>query len=200
MEPPVLLAAAVEGARPILPMALIGGVLLATFVAIAFELLHKSLASVAGAIVAVVLALFLGVFPGPDPHHAVHGFIAHDLNVIGVIVGTSILVGIAGRSGLFHFIAIRLVKLTGGKPTLLLPAVLVATVGFVTFLVVCDGVRRGLALTRPVREASAAVATRGCAGRRCAGTRGWGRRAASPRRPRATSRRAGPERSRSDAG
>ncbi len=141
-----LLAAATEnaattaGTAPVLPMILIGGVLIVTFIAIAFELVHKSLAALAGAIVAVILALSLGVFGGEHPYHTVHQFIAHDLGVIGVIVGTSILVGIAAKSGLFHFIAIRLVKLTGGKPTLLLPAVMVATIGFVTFLTIAPGV------------------------------------------------------------
>ncbi len=133
-------APAAEGVRPVLPMVLIGLVLMGTFVAIAFELVHKSLAALAGAIVAVVLALALGVFGGESPYEHVHEFIAHDLNVIGVIVGTSILVGIAGRSGLFHFIAIKLVKLTGGKPALLLPAVMAATIGFVTFLTIAPGV------------------------------------------------------------
>lgn len=134
------LATAAEDAKPFLPMIVIGAVLLVTFVAIAFELVHKSLAALAGAIIAVILALALGVFSGASPYEQVHEFIAHDLNVIGVIVGTSILVGIAGRSGLFHFIAIKLVKLTGGKPTLLLPAVMVATIGFVTFLTIAPGV------------------------------------------------------------
>lgn len=126
--------------RPSLPMWLIGGVLVVTFLAIAFELVHKSLAALAGAIIAVAIALLLGVFHGPAPYAAVHEFIAHDLNVIGVIVGTSILVGIAARSGLFHFTAIKLVKLTAGKPALLLPAVMAATVGFVTFLTIAPGV------------------------------------------------------------
>ncbi len=129
-----------DGANPLLPMVLIGGVLLVTFVAIAFELVHKSLAALAGAIGAVVIALVLGVFSADQGYEAVHGFIAHDLNVIGVIVGTSILVGIAARSGLFHFLAIKLVKLTGGRPALLLPAVLAATIGFVTFLTIAPGV------------------------------------------------------------
>lgn len=133
-------SASAQGTPPILPMALIGGVLVLTFIAIAFELVHKSLAALAGAIVAVIIALSLGVFGGDHPYDVVHGFIAHDLSVIGVIVGTSILVGIAAKSGLFHFLAIKLVKLTGGKPALLLPAMMAATIGFVTFLTIAPGV------------------------------------------------------------
>ena len=129
-----------EGARPALPMILIGGVLILTFIAIAFELVHKSLAALGGAIVAVIIALSMGVFGGEKPYEKVYDFIGHDLGVIGVIVGTSILVGITAKSGLFHFIAIKMVKATGGKQTLLLPAVMIATIGFVTFLTIAPGV------------------------------------------------------------
>jgi Na+/H+ antiporter NhaD/arsenite permease-like protein len=125
---------------PILPMFVIGTILIGTFVAIAFEWLHKTLAAVAGAIAAVTAALLLGVFHAERPYSEVHEFIAHDLGVVGVIVGTSILVEIAAASGLFHFVAIKLVKLTGGRPTLLLPTVCAATVGFVTFLTIAPGV------------------------------------------------------------
>jgi Na+/H+ antiporter NhaD/arsenite permease-like protein len=124
----------------VLPMVLIGLVLVGTFLFIAFDWLHKTLASLLGAVVSVILALALGVFDGEHPYEAVHGFIHHDLGVLGVIVGTSIIVTIASESGLFHFLAIRLVKLTGGRPARLLPAVMVATVGFVTFLTIAPGV------------------------------------------------------------
>ena len=130
-------------AQPVLPMVVIGLDLVATFAAIAFEVYHKSLAALTGAIIAVIVALGMGVYhpaPGERAYSAVHGFVAHDLGVIGVIVGTSILVEIAGASGLFHFVAIKLVKLTRGRPTVLLPTVMAATVGFVTFLTIAPGV------------------------------------------------------------
>ena len=120
-------------------MVVIGLVLIATFAFIAFEKLHKSLAALLGAVIAVALALPLGVFH-EEGYGAVHEFIAHDLGIIGVIVGTSILVEVVGGSGLFHFLAIRIVKLTGGKPALLLPAVMAATIAFVTFLTIAPGV------------------------------------------------------------
>ena len=131
-----------SGTEPaaVLPMVVIGAILVATFAAIAFEWLHKTLAALLGAIAAIVAALMLGVFHGEHPYESVHEFIGHDLGVIGVIVGTSILVEIAGASGLFHFIAIKLVKLTRGKPAVLLPTLMAATVGFVTFLTIAPGV------------------------------------------------------------
>lgn len=127
-------------AQPVLPMVVIGLLLMVTFGFIAFEKLHKSLAALLGAVAAVIAALVLGVYGADVGYGAVHEFIAHDMGVIGVIVGTSILVEVVGGSGFFHFLAIRLVKMTGGKPRLLLPAVMVATVGFVTFLTIAPGV------------------------------------------------------------
>ncbi len=140
--PVVAAAVPVEAAEidPVLPMVVIGLVLAVTFGFIAFETLHKSLAALLGAVIAVGLALALGVYGPENGYEAVHAFIAHDLSVIGVIVGTSILVEVVGASGLFHFLAIRLVKLTRGQPALLLPATMVMTVGFVTFLTIAPAV------------------------------------------------------------
>lgn len=127
-------------ARPVGPMIAIGLVLLVTFAFIAFDWLHKTVAALAGAIVAVALALALGVFGGERPYERVHDFLHHDLGVLGVIIGTSIIVAIASASGLFHFVAIRIVKATRGVPKRLLAAVMVATVAFVTFLTIAPAV------------------------------------------------------------
>ncbi len=140
---PLLAAAGGEvqvGDPPVLPMILMGIVLVATFSLIAFEVLHKTVAALLGAVVSVILALVLGVYHGDVPYAAVHHFIEHDLGVLGVIVGTSILVEIAGHSGLFHFLAVRLVKATGGAPSRLFPAIMGATILFVTFLTIAPGV------------------------------------------------------------
>ena len=131
---------AANGEAQALPMIILGLVLVGTFLCIAFEWLHKTVAALLGAVSAVALALLLGVYQEDRPYGAVHDFIHHDLGVIGVIVGTSIIVSIAADSGLFHFIAVRLVKLTGGRPAWLLPVILAATVGFVTFLTIAPGV------------------------------------------------------------
>jgi Na+/H+ antiporter NhaD/arsenite permease-like protein len=132
--------ASAEAARPILPMVLIGGVMTITFALIAFNRVHKMVAALLGAIVAVGISLAFSVYHGTPPYETVHHFIAHDLNVLGVIVGTSILVEIARGSGLFHFIAIKLVKATGGDPARLFPAIMATTIAFVTFLTIAPGV------------------------------------------------------------
>ncbi len=129
--------------KPVLPMIILGIIMTMTYVAIAFDWLNKSLAAMLGALLCVATALAMGVFKDEAGHsaydHAVHDVIGHDIGVIGVIIGTSVLVEIASRSGLFHFIAIKIVKFTKGEPWLLLAAIAAATVLFVTFLTIAPG-------------------------------------------------------------
>ncbi len=124
-------------------MVVVGLIMLGTFVLIAFEKLHKSVAALMGAVLAVAAAMVLHIYHTPygdRPFEEVHEFLQHDLGVLGVIVGTSILVEIASHSGLFHFLAVKLLKLSGGHPNRLLPAIMTATIAFVTFLTIAPGV------------------------------------------------------------
>lgn len=147
LVPPLFAAAEVATAvvveKPMLPMLVLGGIMVLTYVAIAFDWLHKSLAAMVGAITAVAAALVLGVFKNEAGHsaydRAVHDIIGHDIGVIGVIVGTSVLVEVAGRSGLFHFLAVKIVKATKGDAVRLLVAIAGATMLFVTFLSIAPG-------------------------------------------------------------
>jgi len=146
MEDGILLliaADATDGARPWLPMVLLGSIMALTYLAIAFDWLHKSVAAMTGAIICVAVALGMGVFVSEAGHpayeQAVHEIIGHDLGVIGVIIGTSVLVEISSRSGLFHFLAVKIVKLTHGDPKRLLLAIVLATMLFVTFLTIAPG-------------------------------------------------------------
>ncbi len=129
-------------------MVVLGLIMVATYVAIALELLHKAVAALTGALLAVAAALSFGLFRPARGYsegaetafdRAVHHVIGHDLSVIGVLVGTSILVEIASHSGLFHFLAIRLVKQTKGDPGKLFLFICMATVLFVTFLTIAPG-------------------------------------------------------------
>lgn len=92
---------------------LFGGVMLLTYAAIAFEVLHKTVAAICGALVLTALAIVTDLL---DDYTHVYEILGHDLPILGVIIGTSILVELAGQSGLFHFLAIKIVKKTGGHP------------------------------------------------------------------------------------
>ncbi len=141
---PVLFAVADIAAAPsVLPMIVLGMIMAGTYLAIAFEWVHKSVAAMSGAILAVSAAMLFGVFKDEAGHsaydRAVHDIIGHDLGVIGVIIGTSVLVEIASRSGLFQFLAIKIVKQTRGCPHRLLLLITLATLLFVTLLTIAPG-------------------------------------------------------------
>lgn len=131
------------GDKAVLPMVVLGVIMLATYALIAFEVLHKSLAAMLGAIAAVIAALSFGLFHAPEgssrPFDQVHEIIGHEIGIIGVLVGTSILVDVASRSGLFHFVAVKIVKMTAGDPHKLFFWITALTVLFVTFLTIAPG-------------------------------------------------------------
>lgn len=74
-----------------------------------------------------------------------------DYNTIGLLVGMMIVVGILSKSGLFQFLAVRAIKITGGKPLLifgiiaLLSAVLSAFLDNVTTVLLVTPVVLSLA-------------------------------------------------------
>lgn len=144
------------GDKPVFPMIVLGAIMTLTYLAIAFDWVHKSIAALTGALAAVAAALKMGVFTDEAGHSAydkaVHDIIGHDIGVIGVIVGTSVLVEIAGRSGLFHFLAVKIVKQTQGDPGKLLVLLMLATVMFVTFLTIAPGTLIMVSLTLVVTK------------------------------------------------
>jgi len=117
-------------------MVVLGGMMVGVYLLIATGRVHKLTAALLGAILCTAAGLALGVLHDYD---AVHGLLARDLNVLGVIVGTSILVDIAGRSGLFQFLAIKIAKRAQGDPKLLFAALMALTVVFVSVLTIAPG-------------------------------------------------------------
>lgn len=109
-----------------------GIVMLLTYIGIAYERIHKTTAALVGAGTAILLGVYLGVFP----YSAVYDVLGDDLNIIGVIVGTGILVDVTSRSGLFQFIGIKIVKATGGDKIRLLLYLNLLTFAFVSFLTI----------------------------------------------------------------
>ncbi|TWU49355.1 ArsB/NhaD family transporter [Rubripirellula reticaptiva] len=131
-----LLASAIEE-TPIEPqsagiMLLFAAVMMATYVGVAAERFHKTVAALCGAIVLVALSLMLGLFEFPK----VYDFLKEDLNIFGVIIGTGILVDVVGKSGLFHFISMWIVRLTGGRAATLFLTLCIVTFLFVAVLTI----------------------------------------------------------------
>jgi Na+/H+ antiporter NhaD/arsenite permease-like protein len=131
-----LLAATIEE-TPIEPasagvMLLFAAVMMATYVGVAVERFHKTVAALCGATVLVVLSLALGLFEYPK----IYDFLKEDLNIFGVIIGTGILVDVVGKSGLFHFLSMWIVRLTGGRASALFLTLCVVTFLFVAVLTI----------------------------------------------------------------
>lgn len=131
-----ILAAAIE-ATPIEPasagvMLLFAAIMLATYVGVAVERFHKTVAALCGAAVLVTLSLALGLFEYPK----LYEFLKEDLNIFGVIIGTGILVDVVGKSGLFHFLSMWIVRLTGGRASTLFLTLCVVTFVFVAVLTI----------------------------------------------------------------
>ncbi|GAA4464788.1 ArsB/NhaD family transporter [Novipirellula rosea] len=131
-----LLASAVEE-TPIEPasagiMLLFAAVMMATYVGVAIERFHKTVAALCGAAVLVVLGITLDLFPYPK----IYDFLKEDLNIFGVIIGTGILVDVVGKSGLFHFLSMWIVRLTGGQASKLYLTLCLVTFLFVSVLTI----------------------------------------------------------------
>ena len=113
-------------------MLLFAGVMVATYVGVAVERFHKTVAALCGALVLVVLSLVLDIFP----YERVYEFLKEDLNIFGVIIGTGILVDVVGRSGLFHFLGMYIVRGTGGRASVLFLTLCMVTFLFVAVLTI----------------------------------------------------------------
>lgn len=124
------------GSTGALPMTVLGLVMLGTYVLIATGRLHKVTAALLGAIVCTTLGLAFGVL---RDYREVHDVLGKDISVLGVIVGTSILVDVTGKSGLFQFLAVKIAKLAHGDPGRLFTALIALTVVFVSVLTIAPG-------------------------------------------------------------
>lgn len=118
---------------PVWIMILFAMLMLITYVGVAYERLHKTVAALCGAAVLTVLALALGVFKS---YGVIHEHLARDLNIFGVIIGTGILVGVTGKSGLFHFLSMLIVRATNGRTGRLYLAIAGLTFVFVALLTI----------------------------------------------------------------
>lgn len=106
--------------------------MLITYVGIAVKRFHKTVAALVGAGVLTVAALALGLFE----YERVYEIMQRDLNIFGVIIGTSILVDVTGKSGLFHFLSMQVIRATRGRADRVWLAVCLMSFVFTTFLTI----------------------------------------------------------------
>jgi len=122
-----------------LVMILFGLGMLITFIGVAHERFHKTVAALLGGGLLCLAALKLDYLGFEKPlivYDDIYEFLKHDLNVFGVIVGTGILVDVTGKSGLFHFLSMWIVRVTGGQAVKLYLAICLLTFLFVAVLTI----------------------------------------------------------------
>lgn len=109
-------------------------ILAGTLVMFALEKIHKTVL----AMLSAGLCLFLGDFWGYFPHvegHQLPVYIAMiEWEVIGIIIGATVFVEVAARSGIFTWVSIKILKASKGDPFRLLVFLSVLTVVFSAFL------------------------------------------------------------------
>lgn len=105
-------------------MIISGIILLVAYFFIATEKIPKVTIALFGA----ALTLMLGLIPHHDVFHHI------DFSVVFLLVSMMIIVHIAARSGVFSWLAFELLKLTRGKPKLVLLALAIFTAVFSAFL------------------------------------------------------------------
>lgn len=96
-------------------------ILLIVYFFLITEKVNKVIVAVLGATIVILAQLFQA--QDQTPQEIAFHFISNNLDVLGFVAGMMILVGIVRESGLFEAVAIWLVKLVRGKPTLLLVAI-----------------------------------------------------------------------------
>jgi Na+/H+ antiporter NhaD/arsenite permease-like protein len=100
----------------LLHVSLILIIFILTYLGIINSKIDKTISAVFGAIIAIIVIFELGIITE-------NTFLEHlipDFKIIGLIVGTLILVDVSQQSGVFHFLSIKILKMTKGDPKLLL--------------------------------------------------------------------------------
>lgn len=103
-------------------MTISGAILLIAYIFIAAEKIQKSVVALVGASLTMLLGLlpFHGHFDAVSQTYVRSVFDYIEFNVIFLLIGMMIIVHIAGKSGVFKWMAIELLKMTKGHPKLVL--------------------------------------------------------------------------------
>lgn len=103
-------------------MTISGAILLIAYIFIAAEKIQKSVVALVGASLTMLLGLlpFHGHFDAASQTYVRSVFDYIEFNVIFLLIGMMIIVHIAGKSGVFKWMAIELLKMTKGHPKLVL--------------------------------------------------------------------------------
>lgn len=109
-------------------------ILALTLLMLAAEKIHKTLVVLLSAGLCLFLADFWGYFPHAEGHHLPVYVRMIEWEVIGIVIGATVFVEIAARSGVFTFVSVKMLKASRGDPFRLLILFSVLTAVFSAFL------------------------------------------------------------------
>ncbi|WP_155304509.1 SLC13 family permease [Desulfosarcina widdelii] len=112
-----------------------GAVLLFVYVMIGFELVHRTLAALAGATLLLSCSYLVGPFY-PDLRIISFEIAARsvDLNVIFLLFSMMMIVGVCEKTGMFQWLAHRCYRISGGRASLLAAVLMILTAVTSSFL------------------------------------------------------------------
>ncbi|RJP33393.1 MAG: hypothetical protein C4547_12470 [Phycisphaerales bacterium] len=111
-----------------------GGILVATLVLLATEKVHKTVLVMLAGGVCLLLGQIWGYFPREEGHHLPVYVRMIEWEVIGIVIGATVFVEIAARSGAFTWVSVKVLKASRGDPFRLLVLLSILTAVFSAFL------------------------------------------------------------------
>jgi len=88
-------------------------VMVAVYVLLALEIIHRSVLAILGAIIAIVSAILFGTISAENSLDFIIESI--DFNTIGLLLGMMIIVAILGETGIFYWVGIKAGKISRGN-------------------------------------------------------------------------------------
>jgi len=109
-------------------------ILAVTLIGLATEKIHKTVLVLLAGLACLMLGDYWHFFPHAEGHHLPVYIQMIEWEVIGIVIGATVFVEIAARSGLFTFISIKMLKASRGDPFRLLIFLSILTAVFSAFL------------------------------------------------------------------
>ena len=109
-------------------------ILATTLLLLATEKIHKTVLVLLSALSCLLLADYWGYFDCGEAHHLPVYIEMIEWEVIGIVIGATVFVEIASRSGIFTWVSVKMLKASRGDPFRLLILLSVLTAVFSAFL------------------------------------------------------------------
>jgi Na+/H+ antiporter NhaD/arsenite permease-like protein len=86
--------------------------LLAIYVSLSFEIIHRTTVAMVGAAFVIIVGILTGLFEASESFEFVTSSI--DFNTIGLLLGMMIIVAVLGETGIFEYLGVRMSKASKG--------------------------------------------------------------------------------------